>query len=183
MIRSVWYLMKRALRAVRNQCLVCWSVVAYIRNLMSFKVSARNKGVFIEDIRIRPIFGDRVFSVGFDRHYLLHTAWAARKLRDLKVDHHTDFSSCLRFVSLLSAFLPASHFDFRKVDIQLTGLETGSADLLSLGVFRDEAIQSVSCMHVIEHIGLGRYGDPINADGDKLAAASLTRILAPGGFF
>ena len=34
---------------------------------------------------------------------------------------------------------------------------------------KSDSLSSVSCMHVIEHIGLGRYGDPINQNGDKFA--------------
>jgi SAM-dependent methyltransferase len=34
---------------------------------------------------------------------------------------------------------------------------------------------------VAEHIGLGRYGDPLDADGTRKAVRELTRILAPGG--
>ena len=36
-------------------------------------------------------------------------------------------------------------------------------------------------MHVIEHIGLGRYGDEIDPQGDKKACRELTRVLARGG--
>ncbi len=36
-------------------------------------------------------------------------------------------------------------------------------------------------MHVIEHIGLGRYGDPLDARGDLKALAELERVLKPGG--
>ena len=36
-------------------------------------------------------------------------------------------------------------------------------------------------MHVIEHIGLGRYGDPIDPTGDIKAISELIRILAPKG--
>jgi len=36
-------------------------------------------------------------------------------------------------------------------------------------------------MHVVEHIGLGRYGDPIDPDADLRAMAELKRVLAPGG--
>ena len=34
----------------------------------------------------------------------------------------------------------------------------------------------------IEHSGLGRYGDPINPDGDIEAVAQMQKALAPGGF-
>lgn len=36
-------------------------------------------------------------------------------------------------------------------------------------------------MHVVEHIGLGRYGDPLDPNGDLSAIAELCRVLATGG--
>jgi|SRR5690606_18801591 len=36
-------------------------------------------------------------------------------------------------------------------------------------------------MHTIEHIGLGRYGDPLDYDGDIKAIGELKRVLAYGG--
>ncbi len=36
-------------------------------------------------------------------------------------------------------------------------------------------------MHTIEHIGLGRYGDPLDAKGDLKAINELKRVVKPGG--
>jgi hypothetical protein len=36
-------------------------------------------------------------------------------------------------------------------------------------------------MHVVEHIGLGRYGEPMDEQGDLKAIEELKRVLAPGG--
>ena len=36
-------------------------------------------------------------------------------------------------------------------------------------------------MHTIEHIGLGRYGDQINPEGDIMAINELKRVLAKDG--
>jgi SAM-dependent methyltransferase len=36
-------------------------------------------------------------------------------------------------------------------------------------------------MHVAEHIGLTRYGDPFDPQGDVKAMKELARVLAPGG--
>ncbi len=33
-------------------------------------------------------------------------------------------------------------------------------------------------MHVVEHVGLGRYGDPLDPDGDLKAIAELKRVTA-----
>jgi ubiquinone/menaquinone biosynthesis C-methylase UbiE len=37
-------------------------------------------------------------------------------------------------------------------------------------------------MHVLEHIGLGRYGDPIDPQADLKAIVELKRVLTPGGY-
>jgi SAM-dependent methyltransferase len=47
--------------------------------------------------------------------------------------------------------------------------------------FKDGSIASLSSLHVIEHVGLGRYGDPVDPAGYLKAAAELSRVLAPGG--
>ena len=40
---------------------------------------------------------------------------------------------------------------------------------------------SVSCLHAIEHFGLGRYGDPLDPDGHKKGFANIAQLVAPGG--
>src|ERR1035437_9128085 len=47
--------------------------------------------------------------------------------------------------------------------------------------YRIKVLVSVSCLHVAEHIGLGRYGDPIDPLGTNKALLELQRVLAPGG--
>ncbi|MCU0521887.1 MAG: DUF268 domain-containing protein [Anaerolineae bacterium] len=42
-------------------------------------------------------------------------------------------------------------------------------------------MSSLSSLCVVEHIGLGRYGDPLDPYGTEKAVAELIRILAPGG--
>jgi SAM-dependent methyltransferase len=91
-----------------------------------------------------------------------------------------DISSILSFATLLSAFIPTRFFDFRPAPLHLEGLTCGAADLTGLP-FADRSLASLSCMHVIEHIGLGRYGDPLDPDGDLKAIGELVRVLAPGG--
>lgn len=123
---------------------------------------------------------DRTSTTGFDRHYVYHTAWAARVLARTRPAKHVDISSTLYFVGIASAFVPIDFYDYRPADLQLDGLTTGSADLLHLP-FPDRSIASLSCMHVIEHIGLGRYGEPLDPDGDLKSLSELQRVLAPGG--
>jgi len=127
-----------------------------------------------------PCLTDRTSRTDFDRHYIYHTAWAARILKQTLPKEHVDISSALYFVTLLSAFMKVRHFDYRPPRIHLPGLEVGSVNLTSMP-FEDHSLESVSCMHVIEHVGLGRYGDPLDPQGDLKAMAEIERVAAPGG--
>lgn len=127
-----------------------------------------------------PCLHDRTAHTRFDVHYVYHTAWAARVVARVAPGVHVDISSSLYFSAIVSAFVPIRFFDYRPADLRLGNLETGRADLTRLP-FESNSIQSISCMHVVEHIGLGRYGDDLDPAGDSKAMAELERVVAPGG--
>jgi SAM-dependent methyltransferase len=127
-----------------------------------------------------PILDEKTSTTTFDRHYIYHTAWAARIVAQLSPTEHTDISSSLFFCGILSAFVPTRFYDYRPAALKLSGLSTAAADLLHLP-FASRSLNSLSCMHVVEHVGLARYGDPLDPDGDLKAMHELQRVLAPGG--
>lgn len=127
-----------------------------------------------------PCLEEKTPEVQFDQHYVYHTAWAARILAKNPKQEHVDISSSLFFSSIVSAFVPIHYYDYRKVELNLSNLSCGEISLLSLP-FKDNSIPSLSCMHVIEHVGLGRYGDPIDPRGDLRAISELKRVVSMGG--
>jgi hypothetical protein len=127
-----------------------------------------------------PCLTDNTPFTGFDAHYVYHLAWAARKVSQIKPEIHYDISSSLHFCSIVSAFIPVKFYDYRPANLYLSNLSSNHADIKSLPL-GDNSIQSLSCMHTVEHIGLGRYGDPIDPEGDIKGIAELKRVLAPGG--
>ncbi len=127
-----------------------------------------------------PRFGDDTAATSFDRHYVYHPAWAARIVQRIAPAEHIDISSTLHFCSMLSAFVPTRFYDYRPADLRLSGLRSDRADLMQLP-FADGSVHSLSCMHTVEHIGLGRYGDPLDPEGDLKSIAELKRVTAPGG--
>ena len=129
-----------------------------------------------------PQIKDKTMTTGFDRHYVYHTAWALRKVKEINPKKHIDISSSLYFCTHISAFYPTEFYDYRPAVLNLDNLQSKKADLMALP-FADNSVASISCMHTIEHIGLGRYGDPIDPDGDVKAIRELIRVTAPGGSF
>ena len=131
-------------------------------------------------IDLKLMLGDASATTAFDRHYVFHTAWAARVLARTRPSRHVDIGSALYFVTSVSAFVPVEFVDIRPARLGLSGLDARAGTLAALP-YADRSIESLSCMHVLEHVGLGRYGDPVDYDGDLRAAAELSRVLAPGG--
>ncbi|OHA18443.1 MAG: hypothetical protein A2664_00670 [Candidatus Taylorbacteria bacterium RIFCSPHIGHO2_01_FULL_46_22b] len=128
----------------------------------------------------KPCLYDKTKETGFDRHYVYHPAWAARVLKETNPKKHIDIASTLHFSSIISAFLPIEFYDYRPANLVLPNLSSRAADLMALP-FKDKSVDSLSCMHTIEHIGLGRYGDPIDPDGDLKSIKELQRVLAVKG--
>ena len=129
-----------------------------------------------------PCVDDNQKETYFDTHYIYHPAWAVRILQQTKPTEHVDISSTLHFCSILSAFLPVRFYDYRPANVMLSQLSTGFADLQNLD-FPVGSIPSLSCMHTVEHVGLGRYGEPIDYDGNIKAMLQLKKVLSNKGNF
>lgn len=127
-----------------------------------------------------PFLDDNTGVTHFDRHYIYHIAWACRVVKEINPDLHVDFSSSLHFCTALSAFVPVKFYDYRPAALGLDNLNSEHGDLTSIAL-PDNSVKSLSCMHTVEHVGLGRYGDPIDFYGDVKAVNELKRILSPGG--
>ncbi len=127
-----------------------------------------------------PQVKDKTIGTNFDRHYVYHTSWAARVLYETRPQKHIDISSSLFFSGIVSAFVPIEFYDYRPADLRLSNLKSQHGDLMNLP-FENESVNSLSCMHTIEHVGLGRYGDPLDPDGDIKACKELSRVLEKDG--
>ncbi|MDD2225313.1 MAG: DUF268 domain-containing protein [Candidatus Shapirobacteria bacterium] len=128
-----------------------------------------------------PKIRDKTSQTKFDNHYVYHTSWAARKLREIRPEKHIDISSSLYFCGIASAFVPMDFYDYRPANLKLSNLNSKKGDLNNLP-FDSGSCESISCMHTVEHIGLGRYGDKINSKGDLLAMHELSRVVKKGGY-
>lgn len=162
---------------------VAQTIISYILFLKKFIQKKR----CLSDSRFQCLWKDRKVCLHdktettvFDAHYIYHTAWAIRQVKNFAPKQHVDIGSSLYFVAAISAYVPTAFYDYRPAPLTIDNLKTGSGNLLSLD-FSDNSIESLSCLHVIEHIGLERYGDPFDPQGDLKAIAELKRVIKPGG--
>ncbi len=151
-----------------------------ISDYNKFTEKDKNNHCPIDLFHVYPCLDDKTEKTAFEKQYVYHAAWATRTVRNINPDKHTDFGSILYFGTILSAFIPVDFYDYRPANLELSGLNSKFGDLTNLEI-ESNSLQSVSCMHTLEHVGLGRYGDPIDPDGDLKAIDNLKRVVAVGG--
>ena len=153
-------------------------ILRYLKEYYKYRKLEKYQSVKILDTH--PCLTDKTVATPFDAHYFYQGAWLARKLVKYKLDYHVDVGSSVMMVSILSALVKTVFVDYRALNTDLSNLCLISADIVHLP-FKDNSFCSVSCQHVIEHIGLGRYGDKLDPNGSIKSAKELERIVKPGG--
>lgn len=150
----------------------------FCKNMNAFNKLAGEKVALNEEVY--PCLSDKTNNLGFEPHYTYHPAWAARIITKIKPVKHVDISSHFASMAIISAFVEVDYYEYRPEFFNLDKINCKRADLLCLPMV-DDSVVSLSCMHVIERVGLGRYGDKLDPKGDLKAAKELKRILAKGG--
>ena len=134
-----------------------------------------------------PVLTDWADSAGVMRgHYFHMDLWLAQQVVAAKPKRHLDVGSRIDgFVAHLATTMPVTIGDIRPVASQHANIAFMQLDLMDATTTQQKvgAYPSVSCLHTLEHIGLGRYGDPLNPHGDVTALTTLAALTEPGGRF
>jgi hypothetical protein len=131
-----------------------------------------------------PVLADYHTQAGTARgHYFHQDLLVASLIHHNRPVRHIDIGSRVDgFVAHVAAFRKIEVMDVRKLDD--TGHENISflqADLMDKENAPENIADSVSCLHTIEHFGLGRYGDPIDPNGHIKGFNNLLRMLEHEG--
>lgn len=156
-----------------------WAFPHYLKLLRDW-ARYRRLGGQADLVDFYPCLFDRTRATSTDPHYFYQAAWAMRCIHETQPGQHVDIGSDVRYVGMLSQVVPVTFVDIRPLTLQLSGLDCRVGTVLDLP-YPMNSVQSMSCLHVIEHVGLGRYGDPLDPQGSRKAALELSRVLAPGG--
>jgi SAM-dependent methyltransferase len=127
-----------------------------------------------------PWLLDNEAQAGRGDEYFYQDTWCVQQIARLKPQRHVDVGSALLTMGVVAQFTPVLYVDYRPLTIHLHGFTTARGDLLALP-FRTGSIASLSCLSVVEHVGLGRYGDRLDPSGTRHACEELARVTAPGG--
>lgn len=150
----------------------------FLKDFSQFKKTSKRFEIKWKDIS--PKLKNKTVNTDFDYHYLYHPVWAAQAVRKINPKKHIDVGSTLYFSTQLSAFIPTEFYDLRPAKIKLNNYQSKKADLLKLP-FKNCSVESLSCLHTIEHVGLGRYGEEIDYNGDLKAIKELKRVVKING--
>lgn len=116
--------------------------------------------------------------------YFWQDLHVARKIHLAAPERHVDIGSRIDgFVAHVASFREIEIFDIRPVTSTIPGVVFRQADLMSPSDDFVEYCDSLSCLHALEHFGLGRYGDPIDPHGYVAGLRNMARILRSGGTF
>ena len=153
---------------------------SYYQDLKTYRKAEFGKNGCFRPLRFYPCLNDKQESQGTDNHYFYQDCWAARQVFTENPNWGVDIGSTVLLVGILSQFKPWTSVDIRPIKSELAGLECKAGSVLELP-FDDGTVPCLTTMCVLEHIGLGRYGDPLNPNGTEEAAREITRVLQPGG--
>ncbi len=162
---------------------VCKYVPAMARFLRDFFLYRKNNGndhYVLSSRFFYPCLRDRTAFTPVEPTYFFQDVWAAGKIAGIKPAHHYDVGSSITTMGIISQVIPTTVVDIRPVEVQLQNFTFMKGSILSLP-FEDNSIESLSSLCVVEHVGLGRYGDPIDPWGSEKAVKELKRVLKPGG--
>jgi len=132
-----------------------------------------------------PILGDWTDQAGEASGVYFHQdLLVARRIYVAKPQRHVDVGSRIDgFVAHVAVFREIEVVDIRPLASQVRNVRFIQADLMQGTPGLAASTDSLSCLHALEHFGLGRYGDPIDPSGHLKGFRSLIELLKPQGTF
>ena len=154
------------------------SMPRYIRDLFRFRAAG-----YSGKLELVPCLHDWNEEGGeTNNEYFWQDLIVARKIFDAKPDRHVDIASRVDgFVAHVASFREIEVFDIRPITTKIPGVLFKQADLMESSASFTNYCDSLSCLHALEHFGLGRYGDPLEPSGYENGIRNMSQILCSGG--
>lgn len=130
-----------------------------------------------------PCLHDRYTQSGIaSGHYFHQDLLVASRVYERKPRRHVDVgSSVAGFVAHIAVFRQVEVFDIRPLSTAVKNIVFRQCDLTSVPPEYEGCCDSLSCLHALEHFGLGRYSDRIDSEGHLKGLRSLHKLLEADG--
>lgn len=129
-----------------------------------------------------PLLLDRNSQAASLSEYFWQDLYVAKKILEMNPVRHVDIGSRIDgFISHLACVRDVEVFDIRPLNEKIPNVKFTKFDITNPGINLLAVSDCVTCLHTLEHIGLGRYGDVIDPNGWEIALQSLANLLKPSG--
>ena len=151
----------------------------YVRDFFRYRAN------YIGRIELVPCLHDWYEESGSTKNeYFWQDLFVARMIFAANPVKHVDVGSRVDgFVAHVASFREIEVFDIRSITSAIPGVVFKQADLMNPAADITNYCDSLSCLHALEHFGLGRYGDPIDPNGHESGLHNMANILRAGGIF
>jgi len=177
--RLYWLLSDQFGIDLRKMLRSVWGLPRYVRDLIRFRAGYAGR------IELLPCLHDWHEEGGATKlEYFWQDLLVARRVYEAKPGKHVDVGSYVGgFVAHVASFREIEVFDVRPISAQVPGVTFRQADLMRPVPGMKDYCDSLSCLHALEHFGLGRYGDPIDPRGFERGFANMAALLKNDGVF
>ena len=161
---------RKTFRAIRN-------LPRFILDLHTFRTQYHDR------ISLYPCLHDWHQEAGITKsEYFRQDLLVAQIIYEKHPKRHIDIGSRIDgFVAHVASFRSIEVLDIRPVNTTLPNIRFKQADIMDPNQSVANQYDSISCLHALEHFGLGRYSDPIDPQGFIRALANIAQLLADEG--
>ena len=175
----IWFLNKQLYLHPKKIFHAFYNLPKYLLNYIQFRKSWHGQVIF------KPCLHDWNTNGGdTNNEYFLQDLIISKKIYQNSPVKHVDIGSRIDgFVAHVASFREIEVFDIRPINSIIPGIIFKQADFMDSHNKQKNYCDSLSCLHALEHFGLGRYGDPINPYGYKKALEHMATLLKTDGIF
>lgn len=127
-----------------------------------------------------PRLGEKTVVTPVHPYYFYQDTWAFKRIVEIQPKSMVDVGSTSLLVGILAQLFPVTSFDVRPLPVSLPNLICRRASVTSLPL-PDNSVELLNTLCVLEHIGLGRYGDKLDPLGTVKALKEISRVVRSGG--
>lgn len=156
---------------------------SFLRDYRQLKKQAVNNPDDLPFGKFYPCIEDRSQESGTaSGHYFHQDLLVASKIFKNEPIKHIDIGSRVDgLVSHIASFRKIEVFDIRKLTIQIDNIVFKQVDMMDPQLNLSDYCDSISCLHALEHFGLGRYGDQIDYQGHLKGWQNIYNVLKRKG--